>query len=97
MPIPSGPKELLVLILHSNDSTSFSFVVNLSKRVSVRHLKFDRSGIIEFLVKDDIDAYHKALSSLTKTFAGSNQHENMLGRNSNRKKGPYGIRVHPLD
>ena len=46
MPIPSGPEDLLVLILRSNDSTSFSFVVILSKRVSVRYLKFGRSGII---------------------------------------------------
>ena len=36
--IPPGPEDLLVLILHSNDSTSFSFSVILSKRVSVRHL-----------------------------------------------------------
>ena len=37
LPIPSGPEDLLVLILRSNDSTSFSFVVILSKRVSVRY------------------------------------------------------------
>ena len=54
--IPSGPEDLLVLILRSNDSTSFSFVVILSKRVSVRYSKFGKSGIITFSVKDDIDA-----------------------------------------
>ena len=45
-----------ISILHINDWTSFSFVVILSKRVSMRYLKFGRSGIITFSVKDDIDA-----------------------------------------
>ena len=55
LPIPSGPEDLLVLILRSNDSTSFSFSVILSKRVSVRHL-YLAGQVFTFSVKGDIDA-----------------------------------------